>query len=184
MDDIEPVESGRRLRQVWISHPDQIEFLMSDTRRFLCEAIELAHVNLDNGGRPFGAVIVKDGEVVARGVNEILSTNDPTAHAELVAIRSASRTFGSPDLSGCAVYASGHPCPMCMAAMRLAGVGEVHYAYSNDDGAPYGLSTAAIYADLAKPFSEQSMTIRYEPVRLQSGLDLYEAWQRKQAARS
>jgi hypothetical protein len=67
-----------------------------------------------------------------------------------------------------------------MAAMRLAGVGEVTYAYSNDDGAPYGLSTAAIYADLAKPFAEQSMTIRYEPVRLPSRPDLYAEWKRKQ----
>jgi guanine deaminase len=153
---------------------------MGDTRRFLCEAIELARANLESGGRPFGAVIVKNGEVLARGVNEILSTNDPTAHAELVALRAASQAIGSPNLAGCAVYASGHPCPMCMAAMRLAGVGEVYYAYSNDDGAPYGLSTAAIYADLAKPFSEQSMTIRHVPVRPESGPDLYDSWRRKQ----
>lgn len=157
---------------------------MSDTRRFLCEAIALAQANLENGGRPFGAVVVRDGEVIARGVNEMLSTNDPTAHAELVAVRAASRALGSPNLAGCAVYASGHPCPMCMAAMRLAGIGEVYYAYSNDDGAPYGLSTAAIYADLAKPFAEQSMTIRYEPVRLETRPDLYEAWRQRQAGRS
>ena len=133
---------------------------MSDEQRFLCAAVELARANIGKGGRPSGAVVVRDGEVVATGVNEIHSTNDPTAHAELTAIRAASRKLGSPDLSGCAVYASGHPCPMCMAAMRLAGVGRVAYAYSNDDGAPYGLSTAAIYEDLAKPFAEQSMTIR------------------------
>ncbi|MGE0752699.1 MAG: nucleoside deaminase [Variibacter sp.] len=153
---------------------------MTPTQRFLCEAIELAHRNIENGGRPFGAVVVKDGAVIATGMNEIFATNDPTAHAELVAIRAASQALASPDLSGCAVFASGHPCPMCMAAMRLAGVGAVTYAYSNDDGAPYGLSTAAIYADLAKPFPEQSMTIRYEPVRLQSHPDLYAEWKRKQ----
>lgn len=157
---------------------------MGDTGRFLCEAIELARANIESGGRPFGAVIVKNGEVLARGVNEILSTNDPTAHAELVALRAASQAIGSPNLAGCAVYASGHPCPMCMAAMRLAGVGEVYYAYSNDDGAPYGLSTAAIYADLAKPFSEQSMTIRHVPAPPESGPNLYDAWQRKQSGRS
>lgn len=154
---------------------------LRNTHRFLCEAIALAHANLADGGRPFGAVVVSDGEILACGVNEILSSNDPTAHAELVAIRAASQALGSPNLAGCAVYASGHPCPMCMAAMRLAGIGEVYYAYSNDDGAPYGLSTAAIYADLAKPFAEQSMTIRYEPVRLESGPDLYEAWRQRQA---
>lgn len=154
---------------------------MNQTRRFLSQAIELARENLEQGGRPFGAVIARDGEVLACGVNEIVATNDPTAHAELMAIRSASRKLGSPRLDGCSVYASGHPCPMCMAAMRLAGVGEVYYAYSNEDGEPYGLSTAAIYADLAKPFAEQSMKIRHEPVRPESGLDLYAEWKTRQA---
>lgn len=157
---------------------------MSQTQRFLCEAIELAKANMDEGGRPFGAVVVRDGEVVATGVNEIVATHDPTAHAELVALRAASRKLGSPNLAGCVVYASGHPCPMCMAAMRLSGVNEVYYAYSNDDGAPYGLSTAAIYADLAKPFAEQSMKISYVPVRLEDGPDLYAEWKRRQTAAS
>ncbi|CAM5188768.1 dCMP deaminase [Bosea thiooxidans] len=155
---------------------------MSQTQRFLCEAIELAQANIEEGGRPFGAVVVRDGAMVATGVNEIIATKDPTAHAELVALRAASRALGSPNLAGCAVYASGHPCPMCMAAMRLSGVSEVYYAYSNDDGAPYGLSTAAIYADLAKPFAEQSMKISYVPVRKDGEADLYAEWKRRQAA--
>jgi tRNA(Arg) A34 adenosine deaminase TadA len=92
------------------------------------------------------------------------------------AVRAASHKLGSPDLSGSAVYASGHPCPMCMAAMRLAGVEKVFYAYSNDEGTPFGLSTAAIYEDLAKPFAEQSMTIRHVPVRPQGKPDLYAEW--------
>ncbi|MFJ5370516.1 nucleoside deaminase [Bosea sp. CER48] len=153
---------------------------MNPTQRFLCDAIELAKANMHQGGRPFGAVVVRDGEVLATGVNEIVATNDPTAHAELVALRAASRKLGSPSLAGCAVYASGHPCPMCMAAMRLSGVSEVYYAYSNDDGAPYGLSTAAIYADLARPFAEQSMRISHVPVRLEDGPDLYADWKRRQ----
>lgn len=153
---------------------------MENEKRFLCEAIELARANIAKGGRPFGAVVVKDGQVIAAGVNEIHSTNDPTAHAELTALRAAGRKIGSPNLEGGAVYASGHPCPMCMAAMRLVGISEVIYAYSNDDGAPYGLSTAAIYADLAKPFAEQSMKIRYLPVRLEQHLDLYGEWKRAQ----
>ncbi|WP_016746294.1 nucleoside deaminase, partial [Rhizorhabdus wittichii] len=113
----------------------------ADEQRFLRAAIELARDNVAQGGRPFGAVVVKDGAIVAVGVNEILATNDPTAHAELGAIRAAARRLGSPDLSGCTVYASGHPCPMCMAAMRMAGIGAVAYAYSNEDGEPFGLST-------------------------------------------
>lgn len=155
---------------------------MTNARHYLREAIRLARANMEKGGRPFGAVIVRDGEVLATGVNEILTTNDPTSHAELNAIRAATQKLGTPSLAGCAVYASGNPCPMCMAAMRMAGVTEVAYAYSNDDGEPYGLSTAAIYADLAKPFAEQSMKIEYVPVRLDDEADLYADWKQRQTA--
>lgn len=154
--------------------------MMPLQQRFLSEAIELARANVEEGGRPFGAVVVKDGDVIATGVNEILRTNDPTSHAELNAIRTASQKLGSANLAGCTVYASGHPCPMCMAAMRMAGIGEVVYAYSNEDGAPYGLSTAAIYADLAKPFAEQSMKINHQPIRLESHTNLYADWKKRQ----
>ena len=149
---------------------------MTDEDRFLGEAIGLARANIGKGGRPFGAVLVRDGAVIATAVNEIHASNDPTSHAEMNAIRAASRKLGSPDLRGSAIYASGHPCPMCMAAMRLAGVERVFYAYSNDDGAPFGLSTAAIYEDLAKPFERQSMTIRHVPVRPEGEADLYAEW--------
>lgn len=155
---------------------------MKDTNRFLVEAIDLARANIASGGRPFGAVVVKDGDVIAKGVNEILATNDPTAHAEMTAIRAASQALGSPYLQGCTVYASGNPCPMCMAAMRLAGVEHVVYAYSNDDGEPYGLSTAAIYADLAKPFDEQLMKIEYVPLRPETGSHLYAEWKAANAS--
>ncbi|WP_018182781.1 nucleoside deaminase [Kaistia granuli] len=157
---------------------------MTDTQRFLCDAIELAYDNVEKGGRPFGAVVVREGEIVATGVNEVIESHDPTAHAELMAIRAASRKLGSPNLDGCVVYASGHPCPMCMAAMRLAGVREVYYAHSNEDGAPFGLSTAAIYADLAKPFAEQSMRIRHVPTRLEARPELYADWKRKQGGQA
>ena len=153
---------------------------MDSTERSLCQAIALAHDNLKGGGRPFGAVLARGGEVVPTGVNEIVASNDPTAHAEMTAIRKASRALGSPSLEGCTVYASGHPCPMCLAAMRLAGIDRVAYAYSNDEGAAYGLSTAAIYEDLAKPFAEQSMAISHIPVRLEGQFDLYAEWKRRQ----
>jgi len=155
--------------------------LMSSSQNFLCEAIEMARENISRGGRPFGAVLVRDGKVLARGVNEIHSTNDPTSHAEMNAIRAAAQALGSPRLDGCAIYASGHPCPMCLAAMRLAGVGEVAYAYSNAEAEPYGLSTAAVYADLARPFAEQSMKIAHLPVRPDG--DLYEQWRAASARR-
>lgn len=152
---------------------------MNQELDFLRQAIALAYANVEQGGRPFGALIVKDGKVIAQAVNEIVGTRDPTAHAELLAIRAASRYLDSASLAGCSVYASGHPCPMCMAAMRMAGVESVTYAYSNEDADPFGLSTAEVYADLAKPFDEQSMTIRHVPVRLEGEPDLYGHWQQR-----
>lgn len=153
---------------------------MHDDQDFLRQAIALARTNIENDGRPFGAVVVRDGEIIASGVNEILATNDPTSHAELNAIRAASQKLASPDLAGCTVYASGHPCPMCMAAMRMAGIEQVVYAYSNEDGKPYGLSSAAIYAEMAKPFAEQSMGIRHVPVSSERDVAIYREWKLRQ----
>ncbi len=153
-------------------------------RRWLLEAIELARRNVvDNGGRPFGAVIVKDGRVVARAVNETAGTNDPTAHAELLALREAGRALGTPMLEGCTVYASGHPCPMCLAAMRLAGVEAVSYAYSLEEGEPFGLTTAPLYAELAGPRSGWKLRLEHVPVRPPATEDLYELWQSLQRAK-
>ncbi|OTS05095.1 tRNA-specific adenosine deaminase [Acinetobacter pittii] len=157
---------------------------MEKGEQFLRKAIELAYKNIEKGGRPFGAVVVKNGEIIASGVNQILVTNDPTAHAELLAIRAASQVLGSANLEGCSVYASGHPCPMCMAAMRLAGIKSVSYAYSNEYGTPFGLSTAEIYIELAKPFAEQSMKIQYIPIRVENRTDLYAHWKNYQANHS
>ncbi|WP_223266736.1 nucleoside deaminase [Luteimonas gilva] len=95
---------------------------------FMREAVAIARANIADGGRPFGAVIVRDGRVVARAANRIHDSHDPTAHAELLAIREASRILCSPRLDGCTIYASGHPCPMCLAAMHLCGVTAAHYA--------------------------------------------------------
>lgn len=157
---------------------------MEKGEEFLRKAIELAYNNIEKGGRPFGAVVVKNGEVIASGVNQILTTNDPTAHAELLAMRAASQVLGSANLEGCSVYASGHPCPMCMAAMRLAGIKSVSYAYSNEDRTTFGLSTAEIYIELAKPFAEQSMKIQYIPIRVENRTDLYVHWKNYQANHS
>ncbi|HWV62213.1 MAG TPA: nucleoside deaminase [Oxalicibacterium sp.] len=146
---------------------------------FLRMAIDLARDNAGHGGRPFGAVLVKDGAVIATGVNRILSTNDPTAHAELSAIREASAKLGSPRLDGCTVYASGQPCPMCLAAIHLTGIREVVYAYSNSDAQPFGLSSAVVYAQLALPLEQQSIAISQMPM---GEPDLYREWQSRSAS--
>src|SRR5262245_7295597 len=101
---------------------------MSGSPDFMREALALAHANVAVGGRPFGAVLVLDGETIARAANYFHDTNDPTAHAELLAIREAAQRLGKPRLDGCEIYASGHPCPMCLAAMHLCGVSTVYFA--------------------------------------------------------
>ena len=148
---------------------------MPDTHEdFMREAIAIARANIANGGRPFGAVIVRDGQAIARAANRIHDTHDPTAHAELLAIREAGRLLRSPRLDGCTIYASGHPCPMCLAAMHLSGVAAVHYAYSNEDGEPYGLSTAAVYVQMALPPAEQSLAVAQLRPHGENGL--YAEW--------
>jgi guanine deaminase len=146
---------------------------MSD-EDFMREAVALARDNALQGGRPFGAVLVRDGVVVARAVNRIHETNDPTTHAELEAIRQASAALGSPRLDGATIYASGHPCPMCLAAMHMTGVKAAFFAYSNEDGEDFGLSTARVYAEMAREPQTQSLPLR--PLRPQGEAGLYEEW--------
>lgn len=152
---------------------------MSEVDNYLKMAIDLAKKNVtENEGRPFGALIVKEGKILATGVNEIGKTNDPTDHAELSAIRKASQVLKSPRLDGCVVYASGNPCPMCLSAMYLTGIKEVYFAYSNQEGEKYGLSTAKVYQELMKPFSEQSLRIHHHPIETQGEM-IYDLWKKK-----
>lgn len=111
-------------------------------------AVRLAQANRAEGGRPFGAVLVMNDDVIATGVNEIMRTHDISMHAEMGAIREACRTLGRPNLNGGIMYASGQPCPMCLAAMVLAGISEVYYAFGNEDAAPYGFSSGKVYEAL------------------------------------
>lgn len=148
---------------------------MGSDEDFLQQAVDLALANvLEHGGRPFGALVVKDGEVIATGVNEIGVTGDPTAHAELTAMRKAAQVLGTPRLDACVVYASGQPCPMCLAAMHLCGIERAWFAYDNDEGEPYGLSTAAVYAQMARPPQQQSLPLR--PLKPADEADLYLQW--------
>lgn len=149
-----------------------------DDARYMREALRLAMDNVrERRTWPFGAVLTRRGDVVARAVNQVEALCDPTAHAEMQVLRAAAQTLGSTDLSGCTVYASGYPCPMCLTAMYLAGVERVYYAYSNEDGAPYDLSAERGYVEIARPLDRREMTLASLPVR-EPGEDLYEAWQR------
>ncbi|GAB3630579.1 tRNA-specific adenosine deaminase [Pandoraea terrae] len=153
---------------------------MSSTETYLVDSIRLAMENVrERKTWPFGAVLVKDGKVLARSVNEVDATCDPSAHAEMQAVRAASKSLGTTDLSGSTVYASGYPCSMCLSAMYLAGVSQVYYAYSNEDGAPFDLSAERGYVELAKPLEQREMKLTYVRARDQ-GQDLYEAWNAQQ----
>ena len=153
---------------------------MSDNL-FLQQAITLAAENVKAGGRPFGAVIVRDGAVVATGVNQILALNDPTAHAELMALRQAGKVLGRVKLDDCVVYASGQPCPMCLAAMRMAGISRIVYAYSNQDAEPFGLSTAEVAAALSVE-PEKQTGLQFVQLKLDDEPQpmLYRQWWKQQ----
>ncbi|MFY3743286.1 nucleoside deaminase [Anaeromyxobacter sp. Red801] len=115
-------------------------------------AIELGRQGMQAGdGGPFGAVIVRDGEIVGEGWNRVVATNDPTAHGEVVAIRDACRRAGTFDLSGCELYTSGEPCPMCLAAIYWARIDRVFYGFGIEDAARIGFDDRVIYQELVKP---------------------------------
>lgn len=122
----------------------------TDQRRLMHAAITEAAAGLAAAeGGPFGAVIVRDGRVVARGHNQVVAHNDPTAHAEVQAIRAACRALGTFDLSGCEIYATCEPCPMCFAAIHWARLDSLHYGASRQDAAAIGFDDAEIYEVLA-----------------------------------
>ena len=127
------------------------------------QAIRLAADNIENGGGPFGAVIVKDGQVIATGVNRVTANHDPTAHAEVQAIRAAGRALGTFDLSGCDLYASCEPCPMCLSAIYWAHISRLFYASSKDDAAAAGFDDAFIYRELDLPSSARRLVSEAHP---------------------
>lgn len=130
----------------------------------LREAIALARANIAQGGSAYGALVVRDGAVVARAANQVHSSNDPTAHAETLALREAGAALGRAKLEDCIVYASGRPCPMCHAAMRLAGIREAYFAFTAEEAEEHGAGSAGIYAELCRALDEQPMRVRHLPV--------------------
>jgi guanine deaminase len=122
-----------------------------DQKQFMKEAIKLARQNITNGdGGPFGAVVVKNGEIIARGSNHVTTWNDPTAHAEVVAIREACSTLGGFQLNGCEIYCSCEPCPMCLGAIYWARPDRIFYAAAKADAAKAGFDDEFIYREIEK----------------------------------
>lgn len=118
--------------------------------KFMELAAHLSSENIDNGGGPFGAVIVKDGEIISTGVNRVTSENDPTAHAEVKAIREACQKLGNFKLEGCTVYSSCEPCPMCLSALYWAGVKKIYFGNTKEDAAGINFSDKFIYEEIEK----------------------------------
>lgn len=121
------------------------------------QVIDSAVENVRRGGGPFAALIVKDGIVIATGANQVTRTNDPTAHAEVVAIREACRVLGHFELAGCDLYTSCEPCPMCLGAIYWARPARVFFAATHDDAAAAGFDDAFIYEQMGLPHSERSI---------------------------
>ena len=146
--------------------------------RFMQRAIALAQQGIDAGaGGPFGAVIVKDDEVIGEGYNQVTSTNDPTAHAEVVAIRNACRNLNSFQLDGCVLYTSCEPCPMCLGAIYWARPARVFYAATREDAAKIGFDDEFIYEEIEKNFEHRRMKL--VNVLRDEGLRVFENWTNK-----
>ena len=151
---------------------------MENNEKFMRLAIKKSLESVDNGGGPFGAVVVKDGEVVAIASNSVTIDNDPTAHAEVNAIRMACKKLGIFDLSGCEIYASCEPCPMCLASIYWARIGKLYYANTNVDADKIGFSDSFIYEEFAKPESERS--IKVVKMLRNEAIKAFENWEKKE----
>ena len=124
---------------------------------FIRQAIEMAVANVRSAGGPFAALIVKDGTVIAAGSNQVTRGNDPTAHAEIVAIREACRVLGDFQLTGCDLYASCEPCPMCLGAIYWARPSRVYFAATHEEAAAAGFDDSFIYQQISVPHAERSI---------------------------
>lgn len=135
---------------------------------YIDQAVELAIENVKNGGKPFGAVIVKNDTVIATGINKAVQTGDITSHAETEAIRKAGIEGKGDALKVATLYASGHPCPMCLAASYLAGIEEIYYAGTLDEAEKAGLGVSHIYEELRKDLDRQKVPLRQLPSTLEA----------------
>lgn len=146
--------------------------------QFMKRAIELAQKGVAaNAGGPFGAVVVKDGRVIGEGNNQVTSTNDPTAHAEIIAIREACKAIGSFQLDGCSVYTSCEPCPMCLGAIYWARPEKVFFACTRDDAAAIGFDDNFIYEELERANDEREMIL--VSLMRDEALEVFNNWEAK-----
>ena len=155
------------------------EVMSSGNDIFMNEAIKAAIKGMDaNEGGPFGCVIVKDGKIIGKGNNQVTSTNDPTAHAEVLAIRDACKNLKSFQLEGCIIYASSEPCPMCLGAIYWARPDKVYFGSSHEDAAKIGFDDEFIYREIQLPYNKRS--ISFEQYARNNALEVFNKWDEKE----
>ena len=147
-------------------------------QRYGLKAIELALENLASGGGPFGAVIVRDGEIIATGSNRVTQNHDPTAHAEIVAIRAACKKLGVFHLEGCTLYSSCEPCPMCLSAIYWAQIDQVYYCATRVDAEEAGFADDHIYKEI--PLAPEERSIRMRQFLRKEALEVFDAWREQE----
>jgi len=148
---------------------------MEQNKIFMQETIDMAMKNVDvvNGG-PFGAVIVRNGEIIGRGINEVTGKHDPTAHAEIMAIRDACNHLQTHNLEGCELYTSCEPCPMCLGAIYWANISKLYYAATKEDAARAGFSDAFIYKEFS--LSKDQRSIPSSQLMREASVKVFEKW--------
>lgn len=152
---------------------------MNNKEKFMKEAVNAALKGMNkNEGGPFGCVVVKNGEIIGRGNNKVTSTNDPTAHAEVIAIREACKTLDSFQLEGCEIYTSCEPCPMCLGAIYWARPDKVYYGSNHEDAANIGFDDEFIYKEIPLPNTERS--IPFIQLARDVALKVFQEWSVKE----
>ena len=144
---------------------------------FMKRAIQLSIDSVKNGGGPFGAVIVKNDKIIAEGSNKVTSTNDPTAHGEIVAIRKACKELNNFNLSGCKIFSTAEPCPMCLSAIYWARIDEIYYANTRDDARKIDFDDSLIYSELQKNIDKRKIPMTQ--MMRDEALKAFELWDNK-----
>ena len=147
-------------------------------KKFMQRAIELSVENIKNGGGPFGAVIVKDGKIISEGTNRVTADNDPTAHAEVSAIRQAAKKLNTFDLSGCEIYSSCEPCPMCLGAIYWAHLDKIYFGNTKTDAKDIGFDDSFIYDELELIPSDRKVAM--ERLLPEEAIIAFEDWKSKE----
>ena len=145
--------------------------------KYMQRAIELSIESVNNGGGPFGSIIVMDNRIVAEGSNKVTSTNDPTAHGEIVAIRQACKNLNNFNLSGCELYSTCEPCPMCLSAIYWSRIDKIYYANTREDARKINFDDSLIYSELKKNINERKIPM-IQMMRNEA-LKAFQLWDKK-----